>query len=71
MNGADKKQREFGLDSGKIAFPGEKQITDESPRMEEVDENDLDYDSGAEISDDLTPRSPSPENLLNERGKSK
>jgi hypothetical protein len=37
--------------------------------MEEVDENDLDYGSMKEISDDLSPLSPSPENQLNERGK--
>ena len=29
--------------SGKAAFPGEKNITDESPRMEE-EENDIDID---------------------------
>ena len=53
-------------DSGKIAFPGEKLITDESPKMEEIDdENDLDIVDG-EISEDA-PRLPTNENISTNR----
>jgi hypothetical protein len=39
--------------SGKAAFPGEKRITDESPRMEEEDLDDDDELELKEESDDL------------------
>lgn len=44
-----------------------KNITDDSPKMEEVDEHDLSHVSDREITDDdISPRSPSPDNQKGE-----